>query len=130
MSLERVRRWVESMPATARKLPLIHHAGRYWTPEEILEEVSRCPTCPLAMELQRMLEMRALGQNTDITALAKERLLRLLEMQPVQIITMALGMPAVLSAEQLRREIETEGRSDLALINIEKRRIVELISRF
>jgi hypothetical protein len=82
------------------------------------------------MELQRMLEMRALGQNTDITALAKERLLRLLEMQPVQIITMALGMPAVLSAEQLKREIETEGTLGSSLISIEKRRVVELLSRF
>jgi hypothetical protein len=39
-------------------------------------------------------------------------------------------MPSVLSAEQLKREIETEGTLGSSLINIEKRRIVELLSRF
>jgi len=56
-------------------------------------------------ELQRRLEHRVIGQ-VNIRALAKRRLLKLLEKYPVEIRTLSLKRP-VIRPEELKREIET-----------------------
>lgn len=129
MTLDRVRRWVQVMPATERMLPIIHHAGRWWTPEDILREVETCPTCPLSLELQGMLEIRALGQDVTVHEVAKRRLLELLRLQPIEVVTYTLDIP-VITTEQLRRDIETEGMLGASLIRVQERRVAELISTF
>jgi hypothetical protein len=130
MTLERVRKWIDAMPATERLLPIMHHAGRWWTPNDILQQVQGCPSCPLSLELQRMLEIRALGQDVSVREVAKARLYELLRIQPVEIRTWTLGLPEVITSEKLRRDIETEGTLGSSLINIQERRLVELMSRF
>jgi hypothetical protein len=118
------------MPAAERRLPIIHHAGKWWTPEDILRQVETCPTCPLSIELQRLLEVRALGQDVGIHELAKARLLELLRVQPVQLVTYTLGLPKVITSEQLKREVETEGFLGSSLIRIQERRAAELLSKY
>jgi len=124
--LERVRRWVESLPAAERDLPIINYAGRYWTPNEILREVEM--GTKTGEELQRMLEHRALGQ-VNVRELAKRRLLKLLEKYPVEVRTLSLRRP-VIGPEELRREIETERDLGRSLIDIEIGKITQTIGKY
>jgi len=124
--LERVRRWVESLPAVERDLPVINYAGRDWTPNEILREVERGTR--IGEELQRRLEHRALGQ-VNVRELAKRRLLKLLEKYPVEIRTLTLKRP-VIGPEELRREIETEGVLGRSLIDVEIGKITQTIGKY
>ena len=128
--LDRVRRWVQAMPAVERVLPIVYHAGRWWTPEDILRQVESCPTCPLSLELIGMLEFRALGRGVTVKQLAKMRLLELLRLQPVNLVTYTLGIPTVITPEQLKRDIETEGTLGASLIRVQERRVAELLSAF
>jgi len=124
--LERVKRWVESLPAAERDLPVINYAGRDWTPNEILREVER--GTKIGKELQRMLEHRALGQ-VNVRELAKRRLLKLLEKYPVEIRTLSLKRP-VIRPEELKREIETEGALGRSLIDVEIGKIIQTIGKY
>jgi len=124
--LERVRRWVESLPAVERDLPVINYAGRDWTPNAILREVEA--GTPTGRELQRRLEHRVIGQ-VNIRALAKRRLLKLLEKYPVEARTLSLKRP-VIRPEELKREIETEGALGRSLIDVEIGKITQTLGKY
>lgn len=52
--IERMRRWIESLPPTERDMVYLHTFGRYWTPRQVLDEMER--GTPEGLEFQRMEE--------------------------------------------------------------------------
>jgi len=125
--LEKVERWVERLPALARELPILWHAGRDWTPLQILEEARKAT--PLAEELQHRLEIRALG-SIDVWQLAKKRLIKAMELQPVRIYRLFYGQPKVIEPERFKREIEAETPWAKSLISIELARMMEQVNLY
>lgn len=75
MSLELMRRWVNSLPPAERNLPLLHYGNAFYTPLQALREVERGTA--IGEKLQRLVEQGRFG--TDLNALAKARLQLLLE---------------------------------------------------
>jgi hypothetical protein len=120
--LEQVRRWVNSLPAASRNLPIVHVDGRYWTPNEILRQIETCPNCATSIRLQTALETRHLGQGTNIWELAKERLLKALQLYPAVIYTYTLGKP-IITPQELKQEIALETAFGVSLIEMETRRV-------
>jgi len=128
--LEKVRSWVNRLPATSRNLPILHHNDRWWTPNEILQTIETCPTCPDSIELQRLLDMRMFGQDITPRELAKTRLLKALQMHPtVRFQTYTLGMPTI-TAEMLKREIQMETPIGEEFIKIEIGRVAREMSLY
>ncbi|MEM2163708.1 MAG: hypothetical protein QW521_02225 [Desulfurococcaceae archaeon] len=128
--MERVRKWVYSLPAVERELPIIFLEGRYWSPNDILSFIEANPNHPISAQLLRMLSMRiaAIG-SPSITEIAKMRLLTLLEKHPVKVYTLGV-LRRELSPEDLKREIMLGGSLGRSLISIQERRIAEIIGRF
>ncbi|MCD6524115.1 MAG: hypothetical protein J7K48_03855 [Thermococcus sp.] len=86
MSLELMRRWVNSLPPAERKLPLLHVGNAFYTPEQALYEVER--GTEIGEELQRLVEEGRFG--TDLVDLAKARLqLVLKEAGPYKIASLS-----------------------------------------
>lgn len=75
MSLELMRKWVNSLPPAERNLPLLHVGNAFYTPLQALHEVERGTA--IGEELQKLVEEGRFG--TDVTALAKARLKLILE---------------------------------------------------
>lgn len=86
MSLELMRRWVNSLPPAERKLPLLHVGNAFYTPEQALYEVER--GTEIGEKLQRLVEEGRFG--TDLVDLAKARLqLVLKEAGPYKIASLS-----------------------------------------
>jgi len=84
MSLELMRRWVNSLPPAERNLPLLHVGNAFYTPLQALHEVERGTA--IGEQLQQLVEEGRFG--TDVTALAKARLTQVLEQSPYKIATL------------------------------------------
>lgn len=92
-------KWLGSLPPWELDLPIVYVEGRYWTPREIADQVSRGGD--LAMKLIAALAALPRAPPQDLRELAKERLLTLLEMQPVEVVVFSLEKPHY-TAEELK----------------------------
>jgi len=84
MSLELMRKWFNSLPESEKDLPLLHVGNAFYTPRQALYEVER--GTKIGEQLQRLVEEGRFG--TDLNALAKARLLQVLEKTPYKIGTL------------------------------------------
>lgn len=113
MSLKIVKSWYENLPPAERDLPLIILNNKAYSPDEVLQEVRNGTS--LGEQLQDRVERRDWGTPLSTKEqLAKERLKKILEKRPVDIV--ALVRPSESpdkAAEQLKHDIEEE-RTDFA----------------
>jgi len=131
VTLERVSRWVQTLPERDRNLPIIEYNGRKWTPNEILHQISTQPYALLSQNLQKLLEAKAFGPTANIEALAKERLIRLLQTGPsFRIHTLTAVGPKVITSQQLLNEVILETPLGKSFIQAEAARMKILLSKF
>jgi len=132
--LEAVRRWLRRLPPDERDMPILRHAGRSWTPRQILAEVERGTS--LGRELQAQLERLVLGLSEEEIPLqlAEERLRAFLERfieqfgeeKPV-FITLSEG--AIPAGELLRQVRERRGLG-AELLDGERKYVLSLLRLF
>jgi hypothetical protein len=127
--LERVISWVNRLPAEARTLPIIEHAGRYWSPNEILTQIQSCPNCSLSQALQAMLEQRlhALSPYATQYEIAKTRTDNPLH-EATQDTIVTIG--GTITASQLAQEVANETPLGQQLIQIEMQRMRQQLEMF
>lgn len=109
MSLELMRRWVNSLPPAERNLPLLHVGNAFYTPLQALAEVER--GSPIGEELQRLVERGEFG--TDLTKLAKARLQMILEQAKGYKIASLSGK--VYDTAELAKKVQAEEWDDPTL---------------
>jgi hypothetical protein len=126
--LEKVVSWVNKLPAEARTLPILEHAGRYWSPNEILTQIQSCPNCSLSQALQAMLEQKlyALSPYATQTEIAKTRLIIHFTKYPGYVQTLTGRIPIA----QLAQEVANETPLGQQLIQIEMQRMREQLEMF
>jgi hypothetical protein len=126
--LERVINWVNRLPAEARALPILEHAGRYWSPNEILAQIQSCPNCSLSQALQAMLEQRlhALSPYATQYEIAKTRLIIHYARTPVVYETLT----GRVTSAQLAQEVANETPLGQQLIQLEMQRMREQLEMF
>jgi len=105
MSLELMRRWVNSLPPNERNLPLLHVGGIFYTPLQALHEVEK--GSPLGRELQKLVEEGRFG--TDLVNLAKARLEMLLSKGKYKIATLS---GRVVTTDELKKKLEQGDLND------------------
>jgi F420-0:gamma-glutamyl ligase-like protein len=129
--LERVISWVNKLPAEARTLPILEHAGRYWSPNEILTQIQSCPNCSLSQALQAMLEQKlyALSPYATQTEIAKSRLIIHFTRTPGYYLTFSPEKPQI-STRELAEEVAKETPLGQKLIQIEMQRMREQLEMF
>lgn len=120
MSLSVIRSWVNRLPKAERDMPLIVVDSTAYTPNEVLEEVRK--GTELGERLQTKVETRELGTPEDLqTELAKERIKKILEERPVDVIRLTVpGEDPEKTAERLKEDIDTETDFARKLIDQEK----------
>lgn len=121
MTLQKVEAWVNRLPALDRDLPIIVHGGRTWTPNEILNQIKTCPTCPTSQALQAFIEARSFGQEANPWQLAKQRLIKMFQLRPA--IIHVLGIPGKLSPQTIISQVEQETPFGQSLIQAEMQRM-------
>jgi hypothetical protein len=131
MTLERVLRWIQTIPERDRNLPIIEYNGRMWTPNEILNQISTQPYTVLSQNLQKLLEAKAFGPTANIEALAKERLMRILQTgPPFRMHTLTAIGPKEITSQQLLNEVIQETALGKSFIQAEAARMKILLSKF
>jgi hypothetical protein len=126
--LEKVVNWVNRLPAESRTLPIIEHAGKYWSPNEILTQIQSCPNCSLSQALQAMLEQRlhALSPYATQHEIAKTRLIIHYTRTTGYYRTLA----GTISTAQLAQEVANETPLGQSFIQIEMQRMREQLEMF
>jgi len=122
MSYEVVKRWFDRLPEAERDLPLLHVGQAYFTPRQVLFEVSR--GSPLGAQLQQMVESGRFG--TPIEQLAEIRLEELIKRgYPYKIATLS---GKVLTPEELLQEIKRKTPLGRQLIQAEIKQMQRLLA--
>jgi hypothetical protein len=121
MTLQKVEAWVNRLPALDRDLPIIVHGGRTWTPNEILNQIKACPTCPTSQALQAFIEARSFGQEANPWQLAKQRIIKMFQLRPT--IIHVLGIPGKLTPQTIINQVEQETPFGQSLIQAEMQRM-------
>jgi hypothetical protein len=126
--LQKVVNWVNRLPAESRTLPILEHAGKYWSPNEILAQIQSCPNCSLSQALQSMLENRlhALSPYATQHEIAKTRLIIHYTSTPGYYQTLA----GTMSTAQLVQEVANETPLGQSFIQIEMQRMREQLEMF
>ena len=106
MSLELMKKWVNSLPPAERNLPLLHVGNVFYSPLQALHEVGR--GTEIGEQLQRLVEEGRFG--TDIVNLAKARLqLVLKEAGPYKIASLS---GQVVSTTELEEKLAKDDLND------------------
>ena len=126
--LQKVVNWVNRLPADSRTLPIIEHAGRFWSPNEILAQIQSCPNCSLSQTLQAMLEQRLYTLSPYATQyeIAKSRLIIYFTRTPGYFETLG----GRISTAQLAKEVANETPLGQAWIKIEMQRMREHLEMY
>jgi len=123
MTLQKVEAWVNRLPAIDRDLPIIVHGGKAWTPNEILNQIRSCPTCQTSQALQAFIEARSFGQEANPWQLAKQRLIKMIQLAPTIKHMLILGRPTTITPEQMLTEITLETPLGQSFIQAEMQRM-------
>jgi hypothetical protein len=99
------------------------HGGKAWTPNEILTQIRTCPTCSTSQALQAFLEARAFGQEANPWELAKQRLIKMIQLAPTIKHVLILGRPTTITPEQMLTEITLETPLGQSFIHAELQRM-------
>lgn len=128
MSKELVRRWYEKIPPIERDDPILYMDGKYWTPDEIYNEVMR--DTPTGRKLQAKLEKLSaprtfsFSELKELRKVAEERIKKTLEALPNEQVLVtytpqgkiAFKPKDILKTELYEKAVKEEVRSILKTI--------------
>ena len=123
MSESIVRAWVSSLPKIERNQPLVIHAGRAYSPNEVLAEVREGST--VGTELQRKVETRDFTEIEAKYALAILRLKERLAKLPPTFKIASIG-GKMYSPNEMLEEIEKGSQAGREMVESEMSRLEEV----